>query len=82
MYIVLTEAWHASNSSWLRKMIRRSSGSEDLEFLRELINDHPIGDEQAVLLYLLDGKALAEVVGARQQEIKRSSTETMIRVDP
>ena len=66
----------------LRKMIQRSSGAEDLEFLRELIKDDPIGDEQAVLLDLLDEKVLGEVVGPQPQEIKRFSAETMIHVDP
>jgi hypothetical protein len=35
-------------------MTQRSSGAEDIEFLRKLITDHPITDEQAVLLDLLD----------------------------
>ena len=46
-------------------MIQRSSGSEDLEFLRELIKDHPIGDEQAVSLGLLGERVLNEVVSVQ-----------------
>ena len=44
-------------------MIARSVGKDDQEFFRNLINDHPIGDEHAVLRGLLDDKVLGEVVG-------------------
>ena len=50
-------------------MIQRSSGSEGLEFPRDLIKDHPIGDEQAVLRGLLDDKVLGEIFGPQHTKV-------------